>query len=305
MRLLLELEGGLTTAHATDPERGCWPGCSDASQRSIARDCASVRAASRPRWRLKLRGPVDQSKQCSEMKHSASNAAPMLRERGHASDTSGTGCRGERHERRGGAPTLVWRVVAVVALLVSLDQAVAFLSPAGPPMRPRWSPDAGRSMNWAARRGLRPQPAHAGSITCYEFRSAESYVRASMLKECVGQLSAPFAQQEWPVAQQTRAVGSWRPKTLPRTLRQSYGNEQGEHQSTATLLRGRESSTTLLRGGVLVGHGIRSRNRVAVGHGISSRSHMATLGQVYTDFSNSSHFAQCAIGMCRVDGVWL
>jgi len=62
-------------------------------------------------------------------------------------------------------------------------------------------------------------------------------------------------------------------KVMPRLKGSEYESVPG----TTTMLRG-ASSTTLLRG-VLVGHGIRCRNRVAVGHGISSRSHMATLGQ--------------------------
>ena len=65
----------------------------------------------------------------------------------------------------------------------------------------------------------------------------------------------------------------WRP-VLPDF---TYTPQQGP---TSTLLRGSNAlaGTETLERGVVVGHGIRCRNRVAVGHGITTRSRMSTLG---------------------------
>jgi hypothetical protein len=125
-------------------------------------------------------------------------------------------------------------------------------------------------------RVLRSRPAHAGSITCYEFKSCESYLRALSFQ--TGD-TAPGG-----------GVATWRPKILPSTLSQHRSGSRARG-SSSTLLRELHStnytstSSTLPRGADsgtatvsrVIGQGIRPSNRVAVGHGVRSRSRLARL----------------------------
>ena len=126
-------------------------------------------------------------------------------------------------------------------------------------------------------RVLRSRPAHAGSITCYEFKSCESYLRALSFQ--TGD-TAPGS------------VATWRPKILPSTLSQHRSGSRARGSSstllrelhstnytstTSTLPRGADSGTATVSR--VIGQGIRPSNRVAVGHGVRSRSWLATLGE--------------------------